>query len=296
MQVNEDYLKNFFFWMPFDGMVGSKEGKLERNGYGISYGSIEPQVHKISINSEKNQAKFVNALSGTNALKEFNARFIDSFSQVNAWKREGILFSVQENGEFNFSPNTPVLIEASLTGGSKGKGFYYELIDSTQNDTLLNNKQIDTVLSWIKGENEEILRDSLNDLSRLCSEFKMSGARYSLIESDQPSSTITNYKALAFLPITNIYSFNVLCAQKKVSLNIKKFEEKRISYGLIEGDKFSGGSERVMSLNRQMDSRELSIEEMIKRISKGEVCFNSIGSGTIADGLELFWNKEKFSS
>jgi len=126
-----------FYYIPFDGLVGLKDGEFDRQGYGSSYDISSPS-NKFTLNESDTEnieifSAFDTPLNGLNIL---HLKQFDNFNKLNSSLNKGTLMEVATDTAsnyktMNFYPSyaTPILMKADLnrTGNAL---LYYSIADA----------------------------------------------------------------------------------------------------------------------------------------------------------------------
>ncbi len=276
--VNQNYARNPFFYMPFDGKLGTSAFLLNpnRNGYGLSYSG------KKSIPLNDYSTYFIRSTSG-NGIKKLNYSINNSFNKACFNGKTMEIFNGSDNSyllEFN------EIIPAALSLYSTSAGtLYYQYYNTGKKFSPSDYGQQQSLIGWSDGS------DSLQNVSLPCS-----GSHEIAVVKRIPKAIPQNnpIKAIAFVPIGT--QLLIVCFDSApnamASIELYRFDGKQEKQTIHANEYMKYNNDSVLSLWSNISG--FSIARYLQEIKNGKMCFHL--SDGIGQRLLLKWNKDFFLS
>jgi len=277
-EIDEEFAKNVFFELPFDGEVGIlNEGGKTRQGYGISF-SNSPEQADMYLTYKTDQEN-ANLFDSTGGEQKLSVEFGETFDKTNS----GLILKVDlDKGEFTYNPSvaTPIEIELGTSRGTEIEGMLYEL-SGTEQGILRSQDSIFTFRSDAKNFLDQIYPPSAGmNLCREVGTFELNlhGFQQQLVGQK-------TFKGIAFVPFARQYTVVFYCSQGAAKVTSLDTDETiNVGQGYRTG-------ELDLKLHEPVEAKKVTLPSFLNKIEEEQVCIK-----TGQDSIELLWNKEKLLS
>jgi len=154
--IEKDSNLSVFYFLPFDGEIGLKDGILDRKGYGVKYDG--DNIIVASLNSIIDSASSSNSSS---PLRSINSKLNSSIDELNNSESRGKLIDLKRAGNYfvdlSFSPAyaNPLLLEMKLNELSNNANVYYSLINPSTGSKI--NINIEPFLEWLPADRKHCI-------------------------------------------------------------------------------------------------------------------------------------------
>ncbi len=301
--------KNFFFYMPVDGLVGSTSGnKLDREGYGTTWKFANDSAKNANMalhEPDDSGSGSIKILENAGANKGAES-FVASANNLYRQMRNGAVLEIDRSGEgsYKLSPSTAVALNLTIdnmtSNLTRGTGIFYELASSNPaetKNTALKEGVIDTagheqIFDWrIKSLIEGTSKD-FSGIARRAGEpvpekYTSEGIvcpggtnQYHALVWEKPAFMGTmDLRAVAYLPANHQYSIIIFCGADKTTFNsIPKIWPRT---------KEETPQEIVISTGSYA-AKEFSLSEIFRKLNTGQFCID-----TAPEKITFFWNADK---
>lgn len=280
-----------FYYIPFDGEIGLKEGKFQRNNYGSSFDVIFPRG-----NYKINEIGFsIFSSDNLNGFKTLQAIQFDDFTSLNEnFYKSALLEAAIDTSnlrtiKFYPSTPTPLIMQANLnrTGNSL---IYYSIWNSPEERR--EAVESETLISWA-GLGEDCVDFSGNSIKgNTYSDEKADSSDELMIQDSENAfklywpATKTGksfFSSVVYFPVNAPLSYLKIIPFKNPDSNpFKVTLYSDASYSNPENPQ-----QNLIPLNSSSFNLD-SLKDLFDLVDEGYACFKNTGNFSF-----IVWNKEK---
>ncbi len=284
-ELNENYAKNPFFYLPFDaseGLLASEESDVD---YGVVFEkNSDKEIYYFYDSAQANghaALKTVPENSVASGKTKMEINFVDGFPELQgSMESPGKVMEIDlENKAIKYLPSLPVGLELSWNDGLENTVFYRF---DRKFDEFYGNAQ--KLFTWWIGEDKKET-DSLGTYDgsnyEFCSEW-VGQRKMAKVKMQEPGKWI----ALAFMPFERKavdLPLELVCAEEETQIKAKTFDGRIGSTDKVKG--ISGGA---VFINVSADNfKPPSFKFFVQGIKSSEVCVKPDNGK-----LVLWWNPQ----
>ncbi|MEW6295496.1 MAG: hypothetical protein AB1467_04355 [Candidatus Diapherotrites archaeon] len=305
-EIEGDSNLSVFYFIPFDGEIGLKDGELHRDGYGAGFSG--DSAEKIPVASYNDTSINSYAFdSSVNPLRNLNSTLNSSADKLNDSESRGILLDLKKISDYfidlDFLPSyaTPLLLETKLNSLPSDASIYYSLINPTTSSKI--DVSLEPFLEWMPADRKHCVdfrderpysyldskansSDSSNILGGINNVFRLSW------QNPIKKGILSIYSAV-FTPTQSTNNFSLKTQNKSLG----SFEYIKLSsadndslYNNVNYNQIPLNGIKGSQFNDSLKQNNYikSISNALEMLKSGDACIENYSNHTV-----LKWNSNK---